>query len=65
VRVSYVYLLGPSRDEYYQNDDVQIFTRTEQESRTSYLTGLGYCMGNRSNNEIHDQVKKFLNASMP
>ena len=48
VRVSYVYLLGPSWEDSFTNIDVQVFTRTEQESRTSYQTGMGYCMGNRS-----------------
>ena len=51
MRVSYVYLLGPAWHEYesYYNLDVQIFTRTEQESSTSYFTGMEYCMGNRLN----------------
>ena len=62
MRVSYVYLLGPAWHEYesYYNLDVQIFTRTEQESSTSYFTGMEYCMGNRLNTmkmqskQVHD-----------
>ena len=60
MRVSYVYLLGPKYQEDDHNLDVQIFTRTEQESSTSYFTGMEYCMGNRLNTmkmqskQVHD-----------